>query len=146
SGKQNINNLITDTILHFKLCPEQERAFSIIANHAIKPQQKQLKMYIVMAGTGKSQVVKALRHFFVQRNEVHRLKIVAPTRSAAALIGGSTYHLLLEFQEKEEGRTSATALSNVKTRLRHCEYILLDEVSMLSCQNLYDISKRLALA
>jgi PIF1-like helicase len=50
-------------------------------------------MYIGgMAGTGKSQVFKALLEFFSLKNESHRLIVVAPTGSAAALLGGSTYH------------------------------------------------------
>jgi len=51
-----------------------------------------LKLYIGgMGGTGKSQVIKALISFFEQRKESHRMIIVAPTGSAAALLAGSTY-------------------------------------------------------
>ena len=65
--------------------------------------------------------------------------------SAAALVGGSTYHSLLGFRENKEGRVSQTSLGKVKVCLHQCGYILLDEVSMVSCQNMYDISKQLAL-
>ena len=154
-GKQNdggnpcstSGDLVADISRMFSLRPEQDRAFKIIATHALKPQENQLKMYLGgMAGTGKSQVIKALKCFFLHKNEAHRLEITAPTGSAAALIDGSTYHSLLGFQEHDDGKSSPATLSKVKTRLRHCEYFLLDEVSMLSCQNLYDISKRLSLA
>lgn len=60
------------------------------------PQSEQLKMYLGgMAGTGKSQVIKAMIQFFEQRQESYKFLIMAPTGAAAALIGGSTYHSML---------------------------------------------------
>jgi len=48
----------------FELTSEQERSFRIIANHAVTPGYEQLMMYVGgMAGTGKSQVIKALMTF-----------------------------------------------------------------------------------
>ena len=45
---------------------EQERAFRIVANHATNHYSESLKMYIGgIGGTGKSQVLKALTHFFL---------------------------------------------------------------------------------
>jgi len=59
-------------------------------------QPSQLKMYLGgMGGTGKSQVIKALIYFFEKHNESHRILILAPTGSAAALLNGSTYHSIL---------------------------------------------------
>jgi len=73
-----------------------ERAFRIIANHAVAPGSEQLIMYVGgMAGTGKSQVIKALMEFFKYRNESHRFVVLAPTGTAAALLRGSTYHSFL---------------------------------------------------
>ena len=67
SNKQS-QQLIEDTIKLFSLNGEQERAFGIVANHAIEPTSEHLKMYLGgMAGTGKSQVIKALIHFFAER-------------------------------------------------------------------------------
>jgi PIF1-like helicase len=80
----------------FKLNTEQGCAFHIVVNHSCGPEFGQLKMYISgMAGTGKSQVLHAISEFFSQRNELYCLLILAPTRSAAALLGGSTYHSVL---------------------------------------------------
>jgi len=62
--------LIEDVIVKFELTSEQERSFRIIANHAVTPGSEQLMMYVGgMAGTGKSQVIKALMDFFKSRNE-----------------------------------------------------------------------------
>ena len=90
------NKLIDDTVQEFFLNTKQERAFIIIANHAVEPKSDQLKMYLGgMGGTGKSQVIKALMHFFNQRNESHHIVVLGPTGSSAALINGSTYHSFL---------------------------------------------------
>ena len=53
-------------------------------------------MYLGGIGrTGKSQVLKALIDFFKERNESHRIMILAPIGSAAALLNGLTYHSVL---------------------------------------------------
>ena len=59
--------LIDDTAKKFSLNKAQEHAFRIVANHAVESNGEQLKMYLGgMAGTGKSQVIKAPTHFFLQ--------------------------------------------------------------------------------
>ncbi|KIJ28031.1 hypothetical protein M422DRAFT_119341, partial [Sphaerobolus stellatus SS14] len=50
-----------------------------------------------MAGTGKSQVVRAVRALFGRIGKSEMLKLTAPTGSAAVVIGGTTYHSLLGF-------------------------------------------------
>ena len=138
--QKNIDSVSND----FNLNKEQERAFRIVANHACSPDSEQLKMYIAgMGGTEKTQVLKALVEFFKIRNESHRFIIVAPTGSAAALLQGSTYHSM--FGINSDGKqTSAIQLAQVKERLQGVDYIFLDEVSMLSCRDMYLISARLA--
>ena len=138
------NKLIDDTVQEFFLNTEQERAFRIIANHAVEPKSGQLKMYLGgMGGTGKSQVIKALMHFFKQRNESHRIVVLGPTGSSAALINGSTYHSFLGINP---GENSANKIAQLKARLEGVVYIFIDEVSMLSCNDLYRISAQLAKA
>ena len=96
-------NIIDNAVSDFLLNTEQERAFRIIANHASTDKPEQLIMYTGgMAGTGKSQVIKALTAFFERRNESHRIVITAPTGTAAALVGGSTYHSILGINDKSE--------------------------------------------
>ena len=138
--QKTINSVSTE----FSLNIEQDRAFRLVANHACSRDSDQLKMYVAgMAGTGKTQVLKSLIEFFHQRNESHRLLIVAPTGSAAALLKGSTYHSAFGINS-EDGPTSNIQLAQVKSRLEGVDYIFLDEVSMLSCRDLYLISARLA--
>jgi hypothetical protein len=137
-------NIIDSTVSDFLLNTEQERAFRIIANHASTEKPEQLIMYIGgMAGTGKSQVIKALTAFFEKRNESHRIVITAPTGTAAALVGGSTYHSILGINDKS---ASTISMAKVRTRLDGVNYMFLDEVSMLSCHDMYNISAQPAKA
>ena len=131
----------------FKLNQEQERAFKLIAHHVVMANTGQLKMYIAgMGGTGKSQVIKAVSDFFTARKEAHRFIVVAPTGSAAALLSGSTYHSVLGINELSNLSENASEkiLSQVRTRLQGVDYVFLDEVSMLSCYELYRISCQLS--
>jgi len=84
---------ISNTVSDFSLNEEQEHAFKIVVNHSVEPTSEQLLMHLGgMAGTGKSQVIKALISFFERRNQPYLFLILAPTGSAAALVDGSTYH------------------------------------------------------
>src|ERR1700677_2701811 len=61
---ETAQKLIEDVVEKFELTSDQERAFRIVANHAVSPGSEQLMMYIGgMGGTGKSQVIKALMEF-----------------------------------------------------------------------------------
>ncbi|PBK84463.1 hypothetical protein ARMGADRAFT_908762, partial [Armillaria gallica] len=127
----------------FSLNEEQERAFRIVASHATSPCADQLKMYIAgMGGTGKSQVLKALIDFFEWQNEAHRILIIAPMGTAAALLGGSTYHSVFGINDRNPA--SAKALSQVRSQLTGVDYIFFDEVSMLSSQDMFKIHNQLA--
>ena len=128
----------------FSLNEEQERAYRIITQHAISKSPAKLRMYLGgMGGTGKSQVIKALMKFFERRGELHRFLTVAPTGSSAAIIGGSTYHSVFGIHENSN---SLKTLRDVKEKLQGVDYIFLDEVSMLSCQDMYRISAQLSKA
>ncbi|KAJ3764375.1 P-loop containing nucleoside triphosphate hydrolase protein, partial [Lentinula raphanica] len=134
---------IDDIVAEFKLNQEQERAFRIIAHHSVGSCSDSLKMYIGgMGGTGKSQVVKAVLQLFTLQNRRYAVVVVAPTGNAASLLGGSTYHYLLGINGKFE-ETPISTMSEVASRLHSIEYIILDEVSMVSCLELYCISERL---
>ena len=139
-------NVLESVVQKFKLNTEQDRAFRVVANHATINNPTQLKMYLGgMGGTGKSQVLKALVEFFKDRNESHRIIIIAPTGSAAALLNGSTYHSVLNIGS-DRVRSDITSQSNVRERLDGVDYIFLDEISMVACHELYQISASLAKA
>ena len=134
-----------DSICSFySLNEEQERAFKIISHHAVIGESEQLKMYVGgMGGTGKTQVIKALTCFFTERGQPYRFITVAPTGTAAALLSGSTYHSKLAINEFKKN-ASDKSLSVVRGNMIRVDYIFLDEVSMLSCHDLYEISAQLA--
>ena len=139
--------MIDATVKNFHLNTEQERAFRIIANHSSCSDVEQLKMYIAgMAGTGKSQVFKAVVDFFRLTNQSHRYVILGPTGTSAALRNGSTYHYFLGINPNTSSKNEATSIAQLKARLEGVDYIFIDEVSMLSCHDLYKISAKLAKA
>jgi hypothetical protein len=149
--KQENQNIIEEILRKCMLNTEQERAFRIVCNHATMAQPSQLKMYLGgMGGTGKSQVIKALMAFFEKCMESHRIMILAPTGCAAALLNGSTYHSVLKINIARNGTNipgnEHSAMAFVKARLDGIDYIFLDEVSMLSCHDLYKISAQMAKA
>ncbi len=144
---KSAQGLIAKTVKNFKLKKEQERAFRIIANHSVTPEAEQLKMYLGgMAGTGKSQVVRALMNFLKARNESHRFVVLGPTGTSAALLGGSTYHSFLGIRMGGGGRNENATLAQLRGRLEGVDYIFLDEVSMLACHEMHKISSQLAKA
>ena len=147
--KEDAQKIIDSTVQRFSLNTEQERAFRIIANHAASTLPPQLKMYLGgMGGTGKSLVIKALAYMFNARNENYRFAILAPTGTAAALLNGSTYHYMLGIRIGRESQSASSSniatIAEVRARLQGVEYIFIDEISMVSCNELYSISARLA--
>ena len=137
--------LIQDTMRTFSLNEEQSRAFCIVARHASNDTGDQLRMYLGgMAGTGKSQVIKALIYFFNAKNEGHRFMCMAPTGAAAVLISGSTYHSMLGFNQFDVGQKKN--IDSAEVNLKDVDYVFIDEVSMLDCMSLYKISERMCLA
>src|SRR6266536_2419017 len=145
---KGVQRLLDQTVMTFNLNTEQERAFRIVANHVVSPGSEQLKMYLGgMGGTGKSQVIKALIQLFRERNESHRFVVLAPTGTAAALLGGSTYHSFLGIRASDSGIwNKELPIVQVTGRLDGVDYIFLDEVSMLGCLDMYRVSSQLAKA
>ena len=92
----NAQKLIEDVIQKFLLNSEQESTFRIVANHTVTPGAEQLIMYLGgMGGTGKSQVIKALMHFFKSRNEFHRFVVLAPTVGLSKIMTYVEYVLII---------------------------------------------------
>ena len=136
----SINNICKE----YSLNDEQERAFRIVANHVVSPMSEPLKMYIGgMGGTGKTQVLKAVSKFFEIRQEAYRFIIVAPTGTAAALLSGSTYHSVFGINDMTGVNQATKIMIQVRTRLQGVDYIFMDEISMLSCHDMYKISAQL---
>ncbi len=149
--KVEVNSIFQDVITSYGLNEGQERAFKIVAQHASTINPLQLKMFLNgMAGTGKTQVIKALMDMFKMKGESHRFLVLGPTGTSAALLNGSTYHSALGIRIKSSKETgmgdgnSTTVLADVSDRLSGVDYIFLDEISMVACHELYAISARLS--
>ncbi|KAK0421658.1 hypothetical protein EV421DRAFT_1689273, partial [Armillaria borealis] len=136
--------VMSDVSSEYGLNTEQDRAFRIVTQHSVNPLAEQLRMYIGgMGGTGKTRVLNAINAYFTLQGESNRLIAVAPTGTSAALVKGSMYHFTFGINETQCGTISKKVLAEVKDRLAGVEYVFLDEVSMLSCADLYKISSRL---
>ena len=150
AAQESSHLIINETASAFSLNTEQLRGFRIIANHASALAPDQLLMYLGgMGGTGKSQVIKSLMHLFKERNESYRFMVLAPTGTAAALLNGSTYHKALAVNRQNEvgedfSKNTSTIVNEVQERYQGVDYVFIDEVSMISCSDLYTISARFA--
>lgn len=156
-GEQNADvETQSKIIVDFKLNTEQIRAFMLLANHASKPQRIPLRMYMGgMGGTGKSRVIKAMIEFFVRRREEYRFCVLGPTGSVAAMLNGSTYHSVFRVPRESKSknrddidgiRNESASLASVYERLQGVDYVLIDEISMVSCNDLQTIATQAAKA
>jgi len=69
--------------------------------------------------------------------------VLGPTGPSAALINGSTYHSCLGINP---GQNTFKKINEIKIKLEGVDYIFIDEVSMMSCQDMYKIPAQLAKA
>ncbi|KAI9064618.1 hypothetical protein FKP32DRAFT_1569386, partial [Trametes sanguinea] len=137
--------LLHSKVTQFTLNTEQSRAFTIVARHLHHHESVPLLMYLGgMGGTGKSRVLQALMSFLDERQESHRFIVLGPTGTSAALVGGSTYHSILRlFSTTEKDKSVATVFAKIRGRLSRVDVIFIDEVSMISCIDLFRIHLQL---
>ena len=97
------------------------------------------------AGTGKSQVVKALVDFARQWKCADALVLTATSGIAGVLIGGGTYHSRMGFggHDSDYDKKPAKVTESDRQRWSRAKLLLIDEVSMLDCNGLYNINKKL---
>lgn len=130
----------------FSLNEEQYHAFMIIAGHLTWRWKDPLLMYLRgMGDTGKLQVIKAVMSYLTARNESHYFLVLALMGAVASLVDGSTYHSVLGFS-RDDSAANGTKLAKVRKCLALVDFIFIDEISMMSCRDLYCISARLSCA
>jgi len=127
---------------------EQTRAFRIIAQHSYEDQPDQLRMFLSGAGgTGKSRVIDALSDFFAQRGQARRMRLCAFTGVAARNIKGMTLHSALSLSQRANKKEKLNSLHTNRDLIAMWEgvdYLIIDEVSMIGCQLMCNISKALS--
>ena len=103
------------------------------------------------AGTGKSFVIHALKVmckvFYGKTGGMHGpVLVLTPTGSSAHPIGGYTWHSALK--KTCDGALGSVELTDdviqfLRRTLKSVRFVIIDEVSMISCEALHEISKRL---
>lgn len=135
-----------DIMSDFTLNIGQRRAFGVVAMHHANRDilLDQLLMYVGGAGgTGKSRIIHALKAYFAARGESHRIKFVAPTGTAAFLIGGQTIHDLCRINL---ARDSGAVSADMQSEFESVDYLVVDEVSMVGSRLMSGLSSKLGAA
>ena len=155
-GAPSPDSIVEMIILERKLNTnsEQERAFRVIAQHALDQRGAiQLIMYISgIGGTGKSHLIHSILLFFERLGRRNEILVGAPTGCAARLIGGNTLHSLAQISSKKGGKTEGdrrshkTDKSSLMSTWKNVKYLIIDEVSMLGALLMSKLSQRMCQA
>ena len=154
-----IKDIVKQWTLHEN--PEQERAFTIVAEHMLVHDPDQMLMFITgVGGSGKSHVIRAILDAFIRIDRYQEILVSAPTGSAVCLIDGYTIHALTLMgvgsrSTASNGGAMEIEGKSVKRKVNVDElqeiwhdvhYLILDEVSMVLAELLSNIADRLSLA
>ena len=97
------------------------------------------------AGTGKSVTLGKIKEYCIQDNK--QKGITATTGTAAFLLGGKTLHSYLGIglakESAEELYLNIRKFKHITDRLRNCDVLIIDEISMLDADLLDKISEYL---
>ena len=160
----HIHSVMEDVARIFQLNTDQRRAYNIflqplphllLGNTAVSGYDSDNRcMYLGgPGGTGKSRVIQAIIEAFTRLQCRQQLLICATTGVAANLIGGSTVDSLAKIRRrtgryKENDNVSQSMDGSeysyvVDNTWMSCNFLILDEVSMLGCNKLTKISQAL---
>ena len=130
---------------HWTLNDDQKRAFNIVCDHVSGYGNKEpLRMLISgPAGSGKTRIINALRHFFVSKNEGSRLRVTSYMGIAANNVSGITLHSALNLTHAD---FASKSIDELKYMWAGVDYLIIDEISMISCEFLQTISVALGRA
>jgi hypothetical protein len=138
---------ISGMINEYDMNIEQARAFRIVAEHSLERRSEPLRMYLGGAGgTGKSRVINALKDFFERRSQGRRFRLASYTGVAAKNISGMTLHAALSLNQRSKGGSQGKTLRDLVAMWEGVEYLFIDEVSMIGCNFLLQISEALTAA
>ena len=93
---------------------------------------------------GKSAVVKSLIKYLEVLRLRHKLRVCAPTGCAADNIGGSTLHSILKMCWGDNAKKNKKhPVKKDNSKVKDVDILLIDEVSMVGCEMLNNISTTL---
>jgi hypothetical protein len=144
--------------------PEQIRCFETVVKRLTGQTAGQMIMFVSgEGGTGKSKIIHTIRKFcqcYFGRTEGKHgpILLTAPTGSAASNINGATWQSVLHQGRPSKRRDpsivgfdpaksiSAATTVELQLELRGVRIFVLDEISLLNLEGLYEISCRLCVA
>ena len=99
-------------------------------------------------GTGKTKVIGAIVTLFDRIGCPEKLMLSATTGVAADIINGSTIHSLCHLGrgnqgDEDVGRAERMNRLHLDNSWTNCEFLVIDEMSMVGCKTLNDISTNL---
>jgi hypothetical protein len=134
-------------IMHWRLNKEQERAFRIVITQSLDVHEDPLRMFLGgAAGTGKSQVINAIKDYFEQSGQSRRFRVCSYMGIAARNVHGMTLHSALGINHANSKQGPSHSDRDMTAMWCGVDFLFIDEVSMISCRFLYQISERLSIA
>ena len=126
-----------DGVCVHDLFEEQRRAFDIVERHLCRTlsgeEPDQLLMHIPgEGGVGKSKVIQTITELFQRKEVEHMLVKASYTGIAASLIGGSTLHSMTGIPPQGGHRQSGEMENRQQMFWREKNYLIIDEISMVS--------------
>ena len=129
------------------LLEDQRRVYDIVTSHLnalqLDPAPPQLLMHISgQGGTGKSMVIQTITDYFSAKGRRSALAKGAYTGIASSLIGGNTLHSLGVLSRGGNG-PGKVKLQQQAAFWRKKEYLIVDEVSMISRKRFAEMDRNL---
>lgn len=101
-------------------------------------------MYLGGAGgTGKSHVIHALKQYFVCKGQEQRLRLISFTGVAAQSISGMTIHAALHLNQIKKNEPQSKTMHNLQMMWEGVDFLFIDEISMIGCKLLHQVSEAL---
>ena len=127
-----------------------DKVYSHNTSRILDSSTDQLLLFVTGgAGVGKSFLIKTIREMLIRTQQNHNpVLLTAPTGIAAYNIGGVTVHsaFCLPVEHKKSATyipLRAEKLKQFRIKFKDVAYIIIDEISMLSCHNFDFVNKRL---
>ena len=157
SDSNKLRRLIEQVQNEFNLNEAQARCYNLFVRNLI-PEGAQSKaivetnsrtMYVGgSGGTGKTRVIKAITAIFERAGCREKLRLSATTGVAANLVVGSTIDSLCQFRRKLDEGDECVAddllYLDVDNTWIQCQFLIIDEMSMLGFSKLAKISSTLS--